>query len=158
MSSSKNESSFSFLLCSLDYLGLVKIHSLVRVLEIFLLAPKYWFSSTLSSVSQPKGVKGESSPSTARLYLPINVMPFPRLISLWSPITKDCYCPCFPYKETFKTSAEIQTLPGMDARHLNRPVMVKSTPKARLFLKENCIVTWWLTQILIWKSEKSYSH
>lgn len=35
MSSFKNESSFLFLLCSLDYLGLVKIHSLVRGWKYF---------------------------------------------------------------------------------------------------------------------------
>lgn len=82
MSSFKNESSFLFLLCSLDYLGLVKIHSLVRGWKYFPPGSKVLIFFNTQLCQSAEGVKGESSPSTAWLYLPINVMPFLHLISL----------------------------------------------------------------------------
>lgn len=82
VSSFKNESSFLFLPCSLDYLGLVKIHSLVRGWKYFPPGSKVLIFFSTQLCQSAEGVKGESSPSTAWLYLPINVMPFPHLISL----------------------------------------------------------------------------
>lgn len=81
--------SLFFLLCSLYYLGLVKIYSLVRGWKYFPPGSEVLIFSTTQFCQSGGGVKGESSASIACLYLPINVMPFPHLISL---------CDCQPHR------------------------------------------------------------
>lgn len=80
----KNESFLSP--ASLYYLGLVKIYSLVREWKYFPPGSEVLIFSNTQFCQSGKGVKGESSPSIACLYLPINVMPFPHLISLCDPL------------------------------------------------------------------------
>lgn len=143
MSSFKNESSFLFLLCSLDYLGLVKIHSLVRGWKYFPPGSKVLILFNTQLCQSAEGVKGESSPSTAWLYLPINVMPFPHLISLCDHQSyRTVTAPIFPIKDTFKSLGDVKTIPGMDTGHLNRAKdAAANSLNGYLFPKENYTVT-----------------
>ena len=87
-------------------------------------------------------MKGESSPSTARLYLPINVMPFPHLISLCDYQSYTTVAaPIFPIRKHSRHWQIFKRFLGWTLGIWIGPVMVESTPLMPVcFLKKTVLL------------------
>ena len=86
-------------------------------------------------------MKGESSPSTARLYLPINVMPFPHLISLCDHQShRTVTAPVFPIRKHSRHRQILKCFLGWTPGIWIGPVMVESTLMPACFLKKTVLL------------------